>query len=151
MIKRFAAITAGLVLAFSATATAGQADATTRHHRAPYSEELQELRMARHSAGHDYVCHLEWDGPAYNGYEAICALRPKAPVAGMSKIKNAVKACSVPAVSRKDIGACVTLFLRPAHWSKDRSTYTPQGGALVADCLSQYRGIELHYCLTQPA
>lgn len=40
-------------------------------HRAPNGEELAELLQAAQAEpkGH---CHLEWDGPAYPGYEAIC-------------------------------------------------------------------------------
>lgn len=148
MIKRFATLTAGLVLAFG---TLGSPAHAATHHRAPDASERQELRDAQRASGSGYVCHLEWDGPAYNGYEAICARRPKAPVVAVSKVNNAVKACSVPAVSRKDIGACVTLYIRPGHWDKRHTSYTPQGGALVAECLDQYRGVELHYCLTQPA
>lgn len=148
MIKRFATLTAGLIVAFG---TLGSPAEAASHHRAPDASERQELRDAQRASGSGYTCHLEWDGPAYNGYEAICVRRPKAPVVTVSKAIKAAAACSTPAVWRRDVAACVALYLRPAHWSKDRSTYTPQGGALVAECLDQYRGVELHDCLRQPA
>lgn len=103
MIKRFATLTAGLVLAFGTLGSPAHATVSHHHH---------------HHA---------------------------------PKLRSAIKACAVPAVSRRDLGACVSLYLRPATWSRDHRTYTPQGSALVAECLDQYRGEELHYCLTQPA
>lgn len=148
MIKRFATLTAGLMLAFG---TLGSPAHATTGHRAPDASERQELRDAQRASGSGYTCHLEWDGPAYNGYEAICVRKPAAPTTTVQKAIKAATACSVPAVWRKDIGACVALYLRPAHWDKRHTTYTPQGGALVAECLEQYRGVELHDCLRQPA
>lgn len=74
---------AGLALAVGATlggavVAASPAHATPAHraprhhhgHRAPNREERQELRLAIAAGGKG--CHLEWDGPAYPGYEAIC-------------------------------------------------------------------------------
>jgi len=69
MLKGFATVTASLVIAFAALGSPAHA---ASHHRAPNREERQELRQAQRASGHGYRCHLEWDGPAYPGYEAIC-------------------------------------------------------------------------------
>jgi len=146
MFKRFATLTAGLAIAFAALGSPAHA---ASHHRGPDAGERSELRTAQKATGRDYTCHLEWDGPAYNGYEAICAKKPRH--IGYSKIVLGTQHCTVKAVARRDHEACVSLYMRPSHWSKDRSTYTPYGFALVFECLSQYRGVELHDCLRQPA
>jgi len=151
MIKKLAiAAIAALTLVSPASPAAVAVPAHHAGHRAPDASERAELREAQRDSGSSYTCHLEWDGPRYPWYEAICARKPKAPVATVAKVNLAVKACTVAVVARRDVSACVSLYLRPAQWSKDGSSYTPQGGALVAECLEQYKGVELHYCLTQP-
>lgn len=50
---------------------------TSSSHRLPNRDELEELADARR-AQPGMNCHLEWDGPAYPGYEAICSPKPKA-------------------------------------------------------------------------
>jgi hypothetical protein len=45
-------------------------------------------------------------------------------------------------------GYCVGLYLRPAYTIG--RVHTPAGPALVKECIDQYRGGELAYCLTQP-
>ena len=56
------------------------------------------------------------------------------------------KACAK--AGKGNLNACRALYLRKA-W-QDKNTYTPAGPALVKECIDQYRGIELRYCLTQP-
>jgi len=150
MLKKLAIAAATALIGFSPASPAVAAPAHHTTHRAPTSDERAELREAQRDSGSSYTCHLEWDGPRYPWYEAICVRKPKAPVVTTAKVTLAVKACTVSVVARKDVSACVSLYLRPAQWSKDGSSYTPQGGALVAECLEQYKGVELHYCLTQP-
>lgn len=63
-------------------------------------------------------------------------------------------ACEANSIAYADIPACVKLYLRPAtthHQADGTVTSDPAGSALVAECLSQYMGVELHSCLTQPA
>jgi len=63
-------------------------------------------------------------------------------------------ACEANSIAYADVPACVKLYLRPAtthHQADGTVTSDPAGPALVAECLSQYRGVELHSCLTQPA
>lgn len=48
-------------------------DADLLGHRMPNASEVQELDQARHVTRHGWACHLEWDGPRYPWYEAICA------------------------------------------------------------------------------
>jgi hypothetical protein len=75
---------------------------------------------------------------------------PKPAVVTVSKVTKAVKVCTGAPVARRDIASCVNLYLRPASWTEHHRVYNPAGSALVAECLDQYRGVELHYCLTQP-
>jgi hypothetical protein len=84
MFKRFALITAGLAVSFGIVSIPGHADASVKHrtshrhvsrHRAPNADERAELRLAQRVSGSRYICKLEWDGPAYPGYEAICTKR----------------------------------------------------------------------------
>ncbi len=76
MIKRFATLTAGLIVAFGTLGSPAQA---ATHHRAPNASEKAELAQAQRATGKGYTCHLEWDGPAYDGYEAICEKKHAAP------------------------------------------------------------------------
>lgn len=55
------------------------------------------------------------------------------------------KACAPAGKALRD--ACRSLYLR-RDWHT-ANTYTPAGPALVKECIAQYRGIELRYCLTQ--
>lgn len=106
-------------------------------HRMPSKVEVQELVTARRQMGTS--CHLEWDGPKVNQYEAICA--PKINTVCLK-------------VSLKDRAACVSLYSRPASTVKNQDgsiISNPAGPALVAECLSQYKGSELSACLRQPA
>jgi hypothetical protein len=58
----------------------------------------------------------------------------------------ALRACRT--VPTRFQGYCIGLYLRPAYTIN--RVYTPAGPALVKECLDQYRGGELAYCLTQP-
>lgn len=145
MIKKLITVAVTALIALSPAASA---DASS--HRKPTAGERVELRNAQRATGSGWTCHLEWDGPVYSAYEAICARKPAAQTVAVSAVTAAVKACTVTAVARGDVSSCVSLYLRPAQWNRDHSVYTPQGGALVAECLSQYRGAELHVCLNQP-
>lgn len=107
-------------------------------HRMPNADELSELAIAKRSS-QGLECQLEWDGPSYPGYEAICMV-PVVP-----------KACLV--VPKAAQMACRDLYTRPARTVKnpDGSSYSdPAGPALVAECTSQYKGQELTDCVRQP-
>lgn len=142
MIKRFAALTAGLVLAFSAYGSPAHAAAG---HPAPDANDKANLRFARHATGSDYACKLRWD----HGYDVVCSRKPRH--LGYSKMVKAAETCSSKPVARRDYTACVNLYMRSSWTSKDGSTYTPYGFFLVRECTDQYRGVELHDCLRQPA
>lgn len=58
----------------------------------------------------------------------------------------ALKACRT--VPTRFQGYCIGLYLRPAY-TIDR-VHTPAGPALVKECIEQYKGQELAFCLTQP-
>lgn len=116
---------------------------TAASHRLPNREELKELAIARH-AQPGASCRLEWDGPAYPGYEAICTPKKKAPQ-GLS-LAAGKKACKIAKKGRQ-WAACINLYFR-TDWHDDRN-YTPAGKVLVPDCISQYRGIELTWCFEQ--
>lgn len=112
-------------------------------HRGPNAQEQAELALAQRNGG---VCHLEWDGPAYAGYEAICA----APARRSVPTKAMIACAKVPSQAKKD---CVALYRRPARTVKnaDGSSYSdPAGPALVQECTSQYSGSELVDCIRQP-
>jgi hypothetical protein len=141
MIKRFATLTAGLAIAFAALGSPAHAAG----HRAPDSGEKQDLAISKKAVGHDWTCHLKWE---HAGYDVVCG--KKAGPHRFSKMVNAAKTCSSKPVTKRDYTACVDLYMRNSHWSKDGSTYTPYGFMLVFECTDQYRGSELHMCLTQP-
>jgi hypothetical protein len=65
---------------------------------------------------------------------------------------DAASACSA-ITPKTDREACVRLFQQPATSVKLKSgakVYNPAGPARLTECLTQYKGTELHYCLTQP-
>lgn len=47
-------------------------DADMLGHRMPNADESEQLRQARRVSAKGWTCVLEWDGPAYPGYEAVC-------------------------------------------------------------------------------
>jgi len=131
------AATAVLAVAAGTFATVYAVDNSGSHlgHRAPTKAEAQELVTARQQTGTE--CHLEWDGVQADQYEAICQ-----PPAACASVNSATKV------------ACVALYGRPAVTTRnaDGSVISdPAGPALVAECLSQYQGVELNVCLSQPA
>lgn len=70
----------------------------------------------------------------------------------LDQVTNSV--CEANSIAYADVPACVKLYLRPAtthHQADGTVTSDPAGPTLVAECLSQYQGVELHSCLTQPA
>lgn len=59
-----------LVLAIALAVTTLVGCQPASDHRAPTQAERQQLVSARATSG--LACHLEWDGPVYPAYEAIC-------------------------------------------------------------------------------
>lgn len=56
--------------------------------------------------------------------------------------------------ARRDLATCLKLYSRKATTVENpdgSQVSTPAGSVLVAECVKQYRGVELHYCLNQPA
>jgi hypothetical protein len=77
---------------------------------------------------------------------AIIGLNRAATAPAPMNIILAQKACApAPATMQ---GACIALALRPAY--DINNTHTPNGIALVTECLDQYKGQELISCFTQP-
>jgi hypothetical protein len=143
MLKGFATVTAGLVIAFAGLGSPAHA---ASHHRGPDGGERASLAFAKKAVGKDWTCHLKW---SHATYDVVCA--KKAGPHRFSKMVNAATTCSKKPVARRDYSACVSLYMRPSHTSRDGASYTPYGFFLVDECTSQYRGGELHMCLTQPA
>lgn len=104
----------------------------------PSHTDLSILATAR-NANPDADCALEWN-ESQQGFEAICT--PPLP----ANLRAALALCD--RTPRPSQGACIALALRPAY--DIANTHTPNGIALVKECLADYRGAELISCLTQP-
>jgi hypothetical protein len=140
MFKRFATLTAGLAIAFAALGSPAHA---AGHHPAPDRNDKAALAFATRATGSDYKCHLKWT----IGYDVVC--KRKAGRLGYTKMVKAAETCRK--TGRRNYEACVSLYMRAPHTSKDGSSYTPYGFFLVRECTSQYHGVELRDCLRQPA
>lgn len=111
-------------------------------HRLPDAQEQNELLHAQKINGKAAGCHLEWDAPVRDQYEAICSVHNENLPAECLKVPTA------------DQDACLKLDYRNAtmRTNADGSiTETPAGQALISECVSQYKGVELTSCLNQPA
>jgi|SRR5690242_8549681 hypothetical protein len=91
----------------------------------------------------DASCHLAWDGQVRPVYEVVCVKAGRTLPVG----------CTSSKVAQADVEACLALDYRNAQTVKNADgsvISSPDGTALIAECLSQYSGQELHNCLNQP-
>lgn len=123
--------------------TDGQADiADMLGHRMPTAGEQRQLIKDRPLAG--AKCVLAWDAPVRSTYEIVCP----------SPANGRIVPAGCVNVPLADQQACVTLDYRNATTTTQpdgTKISTPDGTALIAECVSQYKGVELSSCLRQPA
>lgn len=112
----------------------------------PNTDDYRTLRNAQKANPHS-DCFFEWN-EVQNAFEVICPPAPRMTHTASSTISLPAikKACKVATKGMKQ--DCYALYLRKA-WADPRGSYTPDGKALVKECISQYRGVELADCFTQ--
>lgn len=111
----------------------------------PNATDYATLRDAQRANPHS-DCHFEWN-EVQNAFEVICDAPHPTPTADSAiSLTTIKKACKIATARMKQ--DCYALYLRKA-WADPRGSFTPDGKALVKECISQYRGRELADCFTQ--